>query len=83
LSLFQLYPITSPQEYEAADELLLLWRQNRKEKRQVGHCETMFNVDELRIIFGVGLVLSWPSGESKDEANPCDRRSVYPFKLSL
>jgi hypothetical protein len=33
-----------------------LWRQNRKEKRQVGHCETMFiNVDELRIIFGVGL----------------------------
>jgi hypothetical protein len=43
------------------------------------------NVDELRIIFGVGLgsIGAGPSGESKDEANPCDRRSVYPFKLSL
>jgi hypothetical protein len=42
------------------------------------------NVDELRIIFGVGLgVLSWALWRIEDEANPCDRRSVYPFKLSL
>jgi hypothetical protein len=40
------------------------------------------NVDELRIIFGVGLSIELGL-ESKDEANPCDRRSVYPFKLSL
>jgi hypothetical protein len=59
---------------------------SKQKREQVGHCETMFiNVDELRIIFGVGLgVLSWALWRIEDdEANPCDRRSVYPFKLSL